>query len=201
MNLERAYAAMDAAPGDLDAMLRSAMHGGSPSDHPMNKLYRALRLNLIWTVVITIGLVALLFIVPEPLVLTLFGVLLLFCVWAIMDGIRLLRGWGAGVSSTNSLLVEMQRQYDTINRWMRLQMRVALAVYPFSIAGGFLWGGMVGSGLDAITFLQKPFVGVLLAVCIIVLVPVCYWVAKLLSKVAFGRHLQALHGRIEELRS
>jgi hypothetical protein len=165
----------------------------------MNKLYRALRLNLIWTVVITLGLVALLFIVPEPLVLALFVVLLLFCIWAIVDGIRLLRGWGSGVSSTNSLLVEMQRQYDTIHRWMRLQMRVALAVYPFSIAGGFLWGGMEGSGLDALTFLQKPMVGVVLAVSIMVLVPVCYWAAKWLSKVAFGRHLEALHARIRDL--
>ena len=44
-------------------------------------------------------------------------------------------------------------------------------------------------------------VGVVLAVSIILLVPVCYWVAKWLSKLAFGRHLEALHARIEELRS
>ena len=138
-------------------MLRSAIRGGSPSDHPMNKLYRALRLNLIWTVVITLGLVALLFIVPEPLVLALFGVLLIFCIWAIVDGVRLLRGWSAGVSSSNSLLVEMQRQYDAIRRWIRLQMRVALAVYPFSIAGGFLWGGMEGSGSTRSPSYRNPW--------------------------------------------
>jgi hypothetical protein len=201
MDLQRAYAAMDEPPGDLDTMLRKAMRGGSLSDHPMNKLYRVLRLNLIGTVLITLVFVALAFIVQEPLVLVLFSALLVFSAWSVVDGVRLLRGWGAGVSCTNSLLVEMQRQYDTIHRWMRLQMRVALAVYPFSIAGGFLWGGMEGSGLDALTFLQKPMVGVVLAVSIIVLVPVCYWAAKWLSKVAFGRHLAALRVRIEELRS
>lgn len=41
----------------------------------------------------------------------------------------------------------------------------------------------------------------LLAVCIIVLVPACYWTAKWLFKVAFGKHLEALHARIAELRS
>jgi hypothetical protein len=201
MDLQRAYQGMDTAPGELETMLDGVMHGRYPSDHPMTKLHRALRINLIWTVVITVGLLALLFIIPEPLILALFGVLLLFCLWAIVDGVRLLRSFDVAVSSSNSVLVEMQRQHDMIRRWMRVQERVALGVYPFSIAGGFTWGGMAGSGLDALSFLRTPAVGVVLAISILVLVPLCYYVTRWLSKLVFGRHLSALHQRIEELRS
>lgn len=201
MDLQRAYQGMDTAPGELETMLDGVVQGRYPSDHPMTKLHRALRINLVWTVVITVGLLALLFIIPEPLALGLFGVLLLFCLWAIVDGMRLLRSFDVAVSSSNSVLVEMQRQHDMIRRWMRVQERVALGVYPFSIAGGFTWGGMVGSGLDALSFLRTPAVGVVLAICILVLVPLCYYVTKWLSKLVFGRHLSSLQQRIEELRA
>ncbi len=201
MDMQRAYQGMDTAPGELETMLDGVVHGRYPSDHPMTKLHRALRINLVWTVVITVGLLALLFIIPEPLVLGLFGVLLLFCLWAIVDGMRLLRSFGVAVSGSNSVLVEMQRQHDMIRRWMRVQERVALGVYPFSIAGGFTWGCMAGSGLDALSFLRTPAVGVVLASCILVLVPLCYFVTKWLSKLVFGMHLSALQQRIEELRA
>jgi hypothetical protein len=201
MDLQRAYQGMDTAPGELETMLDGVVRGRYASDHPMTKLYRALRINLVWTVVITVGLLALLFIIPEPLILALFCVLLLFCLWAIVDGLRLLRSFDVAVSSSNSVLVEMQRQHDMIRRWMRVQERVALGVYPFSIAGGFTWGGMVGSGLDALSFLRTPAVGVVLAICILVLVPLCYYVTRWLSKLVFGRHLSALQQRIGELRS
>lgn len=201
MDLQRAYKGMDTSPGDLEKMLDRVMHGRLPSDHPMTRLHRILRINLILTVVITTAFMALAFITPEPLVLLLFSALLVFSVWSVMDSVRLLKGLGAGISCTNSLMTEMQRQSDLIQRWIRLQGRVALAVYPFSIAGGFIWGGIEGSGLDALTFLKAPWVAEMLTIIILVLVPVCYFAARGLSRWVFGRHLSALEQRIEELRT
>ena len=86
----------------------------------------------------------------------------------------------------NRLLLEMQRQRDAIMRWMRQQMRVALFVYPFAIAGGFCWGGVEGSGTDLRTFMSKPAVLSLLLVVIAVLVPLCYFCSKWLFKLWFG---------------
>lgn len=155
--------------------------------------------NLILTVAITLMLATVMFVIEERVVSLCFAAILTYCLWATVDAIRLVRDRRSAVSPMNSLLLEMQRQRDAIMRWMRQQMRVALFVYPFAIAGGFCWGGIEGSGTDLRTFMSKPAVLSLLLVVIAVLVPLCYFCSKWLFKLWFGRHLEVLGARIREL--
>ncbi len=199
MDLQRAYDRLGEQDKELEIVLPSAKMRDKPSHHPLAKLHRALVWNLVLSAGATLALMGLLLSVRYGVILLLLGVVLGFCVWATVDAIRLLRDWRRDVSTTNSLLVEMQRQHDAITRWMRAQMRVALFVYPFAAAGGFLLGGVVGAGKDVAGVMEVPGMWTLLGISLLVMVPLCYLLAKWMFKISFGKHLVGLRQRIDEL--
>jgi hypothetical protein len=83
--------------------------------------------------------------------------------------------------------------------WQKQSMRVALWLYPFAAAGGFMLGGIVGSGKTPEAFLMNYKIQIALAITIIVLVPLSYLLAKWMTRVAFGVYVDQLKERIDEL--
>jgi hypothetical protein len=76
---------------------------------------------------------------------------------------------------------------------------VALWVYPFAATGGFMLGGTVGSEKTVEVFMGDYRVLIALAIMLVVLVPLSYWLAKWMTRVAFGKYVQQIKERIDEL--
>jgi hypothetical protein len=98
-----------------------------------------------------------------------------------------------------NLKQQLERNYAALSRWRTLQLRASLVIYPVAVSGGFILGGVVGSGKPAEQFLYNPKIIVALAITVIVLTPVCYFLAKWMFKVAYGKHMISLKAIIDEL--
>ena len=72
-------------------------------------------------------------------------------------------------------------------------------MYPVAATGGFMLGGVVGSGKTVEAFLYRPSILIILVITVAIITPVCYYLAKLMFKYAYGRHLKKLKELIDEL--
>jgi hypothetical protein len=60
-------------------------------------------------------------------------------------------------------------------------------------------GGVVGSGKSVEAFIIKPTALIAFVITIVVLVPVCYYLAKWMNHLSFGKHLKTLQQNIKDL--
>ncbi len=60
-------------------------------------------------------------------------------------------------------------------------------------------GGVLGSKKPVPVFMSHPVVQIALLICIIVMVPAAYYLAKWLFKLSFGKHLKLLQENITSL--
>ena len=84
---------------------------------------------------------------------------------------------------------------------MSIQQQAGLLIYPVSATGGFMIGGSVGAGKSITEVMQKPGMIIALLIALIILVPLCFYLAKWMSKKAFGKYAEQLKQNIEMLKS
>lgn len=166
---------------------------------PLAKLRKGLMVNTIWGILISVLYFYLLFAYPYPTVQLALLIVLAFTVWVIVGAFQILKETRNNQVAEKPLLVLMKQTYNSINRWMLIQQRMALFIYPISITGGFLLGGVIGSGLTPEAFIGQPYVLIALIGCIAVLVPASYYLAKWMFKISFGTHLKNLQALINEM--
>jgi hypothetical protein len=121
-----------------------------------------------------------------------------FNLWAMVKAYRLYITIDPDMSRHN-VLAYLKSHYNAFMEWQKQSMRVALWLYPFAAAGGFMLGGIVGSGKTPEAFLMNYKIQIALAITIIVLVPLSYLLAKWMTRVAFGVYVDQLKERIDEL--
>jgi uncharacterized membrane protein YoaK (UPF0700 family) len=184
---------------DLSSMLRSKKISKHRSHSPLEKIKRNLLINMTWCVVICILYMLIIFYFRYWQVQVALGIVLIFSMWALSTAYSVYRKINTTISASNSLITELKRHHQTIASWMSSQQRVALFIYPVSAVGGFMLGGAMGSGKSVDYFMSKPMVWLILLVTIIVLVPLCYYLAKWMSNYAFGKHLKSLQQNIFDL--
>jgi hypothetical protein len=200
MSIENNWSRLDEQQDDdLSSMLQGKKISKHRSHSPLEKIKRNLLINMIWCVVICILYVLIIFYFRYWQVQIAIGIVLIFSMWALSTAYSVYRKINTTISASNSLITELKRHHQTIAGWMSSQQRVALFIYPVSAAGGFMLGGAIGSGKSVDFFMGKPLVWLILLVTIIVLVPLCYYLAKWMSKYAFGKHLKSLQQNIFDL--
>jgi uncharacterized membrane protein len=201
MNLEENWKDLPAqTDDDLSALLKPGKLNTLRSNHPLITIQRNLRYNIGFGVIISLLYIWVFIQFPFWQVYVCIGIVFLFTVLGTYHGYSLLQRLKADPGDL-PLLKTLEFQHEMIKRWIRLQERVAVAVYPFAAAGGFMIGGYEGSGKSIEEFMGKGLVQIILVVVIVVLVPLGYWLAKWMNKVAFGNHLNKLKENIEELKS
>lgn len=62
-------------------------------------------------------------------------------------------------------------------------------------------GGFLGSGKSIDVIMQKPVMIIALLISIAILVPLCFYLARWMCKVAFGKYTEQLKRNIETLKS
>lgn len=200
MNIEKNWNNINTSADDeLSALLREDSLSKLSSNSPLEKIKGALIMNMIWVSLICLGYIFIITYFHFWQIQLLIGIVLAFTLWALYTAFIQYKKINTTVASGNSLLQEMKRHHQSVTRWMKLQERIGLFIYPFSAAGGFLFGGVLNSGKSVEAFMSKPSVFVILFITIAVLVPAGYFGAKRMFKKGFGKHLDALNENIKAL--
>lgn len=184
---------------DLSSLLRTSSFSKRPSHNPLEKIKKALVTNMIWAVIICIMYIAVIIYFHYWQVQLSIGIVLVSSLWALYTAYQQYKQIDSNVSAANPVLTELKRHHESITRWMNTQQRVFLFIYPVSTLGGFMLGGVLGSGKSVEYFMSKPFVQWALLICIVVMVPAAYYLAKWMFNYSFGKHLKALNENIKAL--
>jgi membrane protein YdbS with pleckstrin-like domain len=189
--------------GDSDDALNKLLNTDDfsklQSKLPLVKLKRNLLIGIIWAVIITTFYITVFFFVDIWQGYVVLAVLIIFNIVIALDSSKLYNNINVNISTTNSLKEELQKNYTSFIRWWRIQERLSLFVYPIAAAGGFIIGGVWGSGKPVEVFLYNTRMLLILAVTILFLVPLCYYGARWMFNYAYGKHLKKLKLLIDEL--
>lgn len=185
--------------GDLlIEVLKSKSFRKEPVHSPLVKLKKNLVINLGYAVVITLVYAGLFFYFPMWQVQACLLLLIGFNLWAIYKAWELYNHVEVTLKGEN-VLSSLQKVYQTFITWDKQIQRIGLFIYPFAAAGGFMLGGTLGSQKSVENFMGDFRVQIVLGVAILVLVPLCYLLAKWLNKMAFGKYVAQIKERIDDL--
>lgn len=199
MDIENVWKQSGGSDDALNKMFQQKDFSTLQSKLPLNKLKRNLLMGIALAVLITAIYVAVFFFVGIWQVYVALGILSLFNILIALDSWKLYKSINVNISTTNSLKEELQKNYTGFQRWWRVQERLGLFVYPIGAAGGFIMGGVLGSGKPVEAFLYNPKMLFILGATIVILVPLCYYGARWMFNYAYGKHLKKLKATIDEL--
>jgi hypothetical protein len=166
---------------------------------PLQKLKKNLLIGLILAFLITVIYVVLIYFISIWQVHLCIVIAILFNIWVGYDTWILYTNIKVNVSTTNSLKDELQKNYSSFQKSWRIQERLGLFVYPIAATGGFILGGVEGSGKSVEVFLYNPKMLIVLGVTLLILVPLCFYGARWMFNYAYGKHLKKLKQLIDEL--
>jgi hypothetical protein len=184
---------------DLSSLLKASRLSNISSQNPLEKIKRNLLINMAWGILISLLYVAAISYFRIWQVQLCLVVVLLFSLWALNTAYLQYKQINPAVSPVNPLLAELKRHHQSITNWMNTQQRVALFIYPVSALGGFMLGGVEGSGKPVSVFMSKPIVLIALLVALAVLVPACWFLTKWMFRYSFGKHMKTLKQNIDAL--
>ncbi len=199
MDIENVWQRSGGSDDTLNKMFQQKDFSNFHSNLPLKKLKNNLLMGLIVAVFITALYMVLFYFIEiwqvhvALVIAILFNILVWFDTWKLYTNINV------NVSSTNSLKDELQKNYLGFQKWWRIQERLGLFVYPIAATGGFILGGVEGSGKSVEAFLYHPKMLLVLGVTLLILVPLCYYGARWMFNYAYGKHLKKLKKLLDEL--
>ncbi len=199
MDIKNIWDQASGSDNALNKIFEQKDFGNFPSKLPLVKLKKNLLMSLILAALLTIFYVPLFYFIGIWQVHIALAIAILFNIYVGFDTWKLYNNINVNVSTTNSLKEELQKNYSSFQSWWRIQERLGLFVYPIAATGGFILGGVEGSGKSVEAFLYNPTMLLVLGVTLVVLVPLCYYGAKWMFNFAFGKHLKRLKATIDEL--
>ncbi len=182
----------------LQEMLQNKSFTTGSIHSPLSKLRKNLFIHMIYALVITLAYAFVIYYFPYWQVQAIMLLLIGFNLWALLNAYRLYKNVDLDLTRDN-VLTELKKHYTAFSDWQKQSMQVALFIYPFAGAGGFMLGGSVGSGKTPEAFMNDYRILIALVITLAVLVPLCFYMAKWMNKVAFGKHIAQLKERIAEL--
>jgi len=199
MDLENTWQQSGAGDDMLNKLLQQKDFSNLHSKLPLKKLKRNLLIGMFWAILITLVYISLFFFINLWQVYIALCVLIFFNAWIMIDSWKLYKNTNENITPSNSLKQELQKNYNGFQNWWKLQQKAGLFVYPIAAAGGFILGGVKGSGKPVEVFLYNPKMIMILVITVLVLVPICYYGARWMFNYAYGKHLKKLKMLIDEL--
>ncbi|MBU1373996.1 MAG: hypothetical protein KKG25_07395 [Bacteroidetes bacterium] len=198
MDLKEIWKATEASSEKLPEINSIDQLNSKGLKNPLKKAKRMLGKNIIYSVVIGLLYIPILFIYQYWQIQLFLGITLIFTAWAGYSGFKLYQTIEPNVTA-NNLLSELKRVVYTLEEWIKIQCKVALFIYPVSVAGGYFLGGVIGSGKTVDEFMNRPFVVYALIITIIILTPISYYLSKWMFKYLFGNTIKQMKKLIDEL--
>jgi hypothetical protein len=182
----------------LSKPVLGAVHIQKKSKHPVEKLKNAYLITTGFSVVTLIAFIVLFFLFDEWIVKVGLVFMIFSYVFFFATNFSMYRKVNIALPIDQSLKTALLHTYNFITENIRFQERVALFIYPFATASGFLMGGSEGSG-NVMKMLEKKEVLIALVVSCVVLTPLAFYLTRWMYKVSYGKCLTELKARIEEL--
>jgi hypothetical protein len=201
MDLEKSWNDKGPEEQGWDDLVKQSLSKKREPLDPLHKLRKSLRLNIGYAILICLLYIAAMIYFTLPIFRISMFLMLGFTAWGFITALREYKSIEPGISTNHSLLEDMERHFHSISHWIKTQEKVALFFYPIGALGGFIMGGVIGSGKTVNEFMSKPFVIITLIIILIVLIPACYYLAKWMNKKAFGDHLDQLKENIDQLKN
>lgn len=196
MDLREAWKALEI--DKLQKPVLGAIDLHKTSRHPIQKLKYLYKISTSFAIAFLAGFIALLFVFHEPIVRGSLSLVILSYVFFLMTNLSVYKKIKVELPMDKSLKAVLTYTHDFISSNIRFQERVALFLYPVAGTAGFLMGGSVGSG-DIERMLREKVVIIILIVVLAILTPLCYFLAKWMYKISYGKSLVELKVLIEEL--
>lgn len=173
----------------------SQLHLKNASESPLKKLKRNFQANLVFAIVFTMVFIVL-FIILDGIWVRLFtGLLIIGYILITIQTIAAYRKYLGKIKADDQVKTYLGNVFDGITQMLRLQEFVAIFFYPIAIISGFLMALYQLNGMHAF---NDSFTWILLGGLIIIFTPLCYYLAKYLNKLVFGKHLLEIHALLED---
>ena len=166
------------------------------STDPLIKLRRHISIKLVWIVSFSLMFLALIvttdklymrILISPLLIVYIVGLVLIYGQYHILDFI----------DKGQNLKDILQAYHFRIKRIQQYELRVASFVYPISITAGFVYGFTLKRTAEEI--LTNPKVLTALVATNLILIPICYYLARWMDRKAYGQYLDQLKENIDLL--
>jgi hypothetical protein len=165
------------------------------SKHPVQKLILLSKLTLGVAVFFEIGLIYLLIIMVQPIVKVFLIIMMIAYLFFFVVNYRILRDIQKSFRLDSNLKSTLKQVYGNMMSTLAFQRKASIIIYPLAATAGFLMG--LAAEKDAATMMQKWQVILALAISIIILTPACYYLARWMEKVSYGKYLNQLRELIQ----
>lgn len=182
----------------LDELLQNKTFRQSSFQTPLSKLKKNLAVQTWYAAIITVGYLLIIFFFTIWQVQACLLLLVGFNLWAMAKSYSLYKTIDLDIAQAN-VLTELKKHHHAFKGWEKQSMQAGLLIYPFAAAGGFMLGVSVSSGISPEIWLSDQRKLVMMVVVVAILVPLGYLAAKWMNKVIFGRYINQLSDRINEL--
>ncbi|MEX1188199.1 MAG: hypothetical protein WED33_03010 [Bacteroidia bacterium] len=169
------------------------------SDSPIKKLKRNIFINSIFGVVFLIGFIALLFIVDGFWFRVFTSILCLSYMAGIFFNNWIDKTYLTDIPMDDSLLSYLKVLSHGMKKAFRAIELAAVFVYPIAMTAGFLIPLTMENKLNL--FSEDPFLWILLFVLFLVLTPICFYLNRYMTKLAFGKYVNQIDSIITNLES
>jgi len=167
------------------------------SRHPVQKLKTAFALALGYVVFFEGVFVYLLFAFPQPLVRIFLMLVVAAYVFYFFVNLKVYNFIKKETDFSLNLKQTLTAIYEKISASLQFQRKSVIVIYPISATAGFLMGLSIEN--DTLTAMQEKVMILALIITVIVLTPLCYWAARWMENVSYGRYLKQLKLLIQSL--
>ena len=184
---------------DFSALLKKGGFNKLVSSNPAEKIRKNLLIHVGWAIIIALLYLYLIFAISYWQIQVILVIMILFSVWAIWTALQQYKKLENISLAASPLLTELKFQYGSLINWMKTQEKIGLFFYPLSAAGGFMLGGIKGSGKSLAVLLSHPAFVWTMIIAAVLAIPACFYLAKWMFKMSFGKLLNQMKRNIEHL--
>ncbi len=171
---------------------------GKKSKHPVQKLKEAYLTTTIFAAVFLVVFMVIFFQTHEVVVRVLMSLVIVAYIFFFVINLSMFSKIRTPLPVERSLREVLYHTHTFISDNIRFQERVALYIYPVAGSAGFFLGASSASN-DFDGFLEKKIIYVILAVVLAILTPLCFYLARWMYKISYGKCLIELKRLIDEL--
>lgn len=180
-----------------DGGFESMIHRESTS--PTAKLRKGVFKKMIFVVGFVIMFLVLMPFIKETIVQIL---LLILTLAYVIGGVNLWQEYRLlkkELPMDGNLLEALKSYRDRIKTILKYEETIGLVLYPISATLGFMWSYTQKHAVSEV--FENTYVWMTLVFTLVVLTPLCHWIARWMNRKAFGKHLDQLEENIETLES
>lgn len=167
------------------------------SKHPVQKLIRSFKVALGFVVFFELAFAYLAIAVPQPVVKLAMVVMMIVYIFYFVANYQTLQHIKTTFRMDQNLTHTLQSIYDNTQQSLKFQRRSALFIYPLAATCGFLLGLSIER--NVVELFENRAMWISLIITIVVLTPLCYFIAIQLERISYGRYLSQLRNLIHQL--